>query len=76
MLPHNTSLPTEKKHDRGILLTTSSTRPQESSQMIRYTIKGEIIPTEIPNDQEALRPEPGTEADFEIENNSFTIPPN
>jgi hypothetical protein len=57
------------------LLSTPSTRSQRSSQMIRHTIKGEIIPTEILNEQETLRPDPGAEADFEIENNKFAFSP-
>ncbi|RMZ72554.1 calcium-translocating P-type ATPase PMCA-type [Pyrenophora seminiperda CCB06] len=39
------------------------------------TLKGDMAPTEILNDKEALKPDPGTEADFEVENNKFAFSP-
>lgn len=39
------------------------------------TLKGELGPTEIMNDKEALKPDPGTEAEFEVENNKFAFSP-
>lgn len=39
------------------------------------TLKGELGPTEILNDKDALKPDPGTEADFEVENNKFAFSP-
>jgi hypothetical protein len=57
------------------LLSTPSTRSQRSSQMIRHTTKGEIIPTKILDEQEIPRPDPGAETDFEIENNKFAFSP-
>lgn len=39
------------------------------------TLKGEIGPTEVLNDKDALKPDPGTEADFEVENNKFAFSP-
>ena len=39
------------------------------------TLKGDMGPTEIMNDKEALKPDPGTEADFEVENNKFAFTP-
>ena len=39
------------------------------------TLKGELAPTEILNDQDALKPDPGTEADFVVENNKFAFSP-
>lgn len=37
--------------------------------------KGELAPTEVLNDQDALKPDPGTEADFVVENNKFAFSP-
>jgi Ca2+-transporting ATPase len=39
------------------------------------TVKGDLGPTEILNDKDALKPDPGTEADFEVENNKFAFSP-
>jgi Ca2+-transporting ATPase len=39
------------------------------------TLKGDLGPTEILNDKDALKPDPGTEADFEVENNKFAFSP-
>ncbi|KAH6614024.1 calcium transporting P-type ATPase-like protein [Boeremia exigua] len=39
------------------------------------TLKGEMGPTEVLNDKDALKPDPGTEADFEVENNKFAFSP-
>ena len=39
------------------------------------TLKGDMGPTEVLNDQDALKPDPGTEADFEVENNKFAFSP-
>ncbi|KAF2188206.1 calcium-translocating P-type ATPase [Zopfia rhizophila CBS 207.26] len=39
------------------------------------TLRAEHNPNEILNDQDALRPDPGTEADFEVENNKFAFSP-
>jgi Ca2+-transporting ATPase len=39
------------------------------------TLKGDLGPTEIMNDKDALKPDPGTEADFEVENNKFAFSP-
>ncbi|KAH7398221.1 calcium transporting P-type ATPase-like protein [Pyrenochaeta sp. MPI-SDFR-AT-0127] len=38
-------------------------------------LKGDLGPTEIPDPKEALKPDPGTEADFEVENNKFAFSP-
>jgi Ca2+-transporting ATPase len=38
-------------------------------------LKGEMGPTEVLNDKDALKPDPGTEADFEVENNKFAFSP-
>lgn len=39
------------------------------------TLKGEMGLTEVLNDEDALKPDPGTEADFEVENNKFAFSP-
>jgi Ca2+-transporting ATPase len=39
------------------------------------TVRGEQNPNEVLNDQEALHPDPGTEADFEVANNKFAFSP-
>ncbi|KAF1945231.1 calcium transporting P-type ATPase-like protein [Clathrospora elynae] len=39
------------------------------------TLKGEMGPTEVLNDKDALKPDPGTEAEFEVENNKFAFSP-
>ncbi|KAF3031983.1 hypothetical protein E8E12_003108 [Didymella heteroderae] len=39
------------------------------------TLKGEMGPTKVLNDKDALKPDPGTEADFEVENNKFAFSP-
>ena len=38
-------------------------------------LKGELGPTEVLNDKDALKPDPGTEADFDVENNKFAFSP-
>jgi Ca2+-transporting ATPase len=38
-------------------------------------VRGEHNPNEVLSDQEALRPDPGTEADFEVTNNKFAFSP-
>lgn len=35
----------------------------------------DLGPTEILNDKDALKPDPGTEADFEVDNNKFAFSP-
>ncbi|XPS99861.1 P-type Ca(2+) transporter [Ascochyta lentis] len=39
------------------------------------TLKGEMGPTEVLSDKDALKPDPGTEADFEVQNNNFAFSP-
>ena len=39
------------------------------------TLKGEMGPTEVLSDEDALKPDPGTEADFQVENNKFAFSP-
>lgn len=39
------------------------------------TLKGDLGPTEVLNDKDALKPDPGTEADFHVENNKFAFSP-
>ncbi|KAF3031126.1 hypothetical protein E8E11_002610 [Didymella keratinophila] len=39
------------------------------------TLKGGMGPTEVLNDRDALKPDPGTEADFEVKNNKFAFSP-
>ncbi|PSN61843.1 calcium-translocating P-type ATPase [Corynespora cassiicola Philippines] len=39
------------------------------------TLRGDHQPNEILNDKDALRPDPGTEAEFEVENNKFAFSP-
>lgn len=39
------------------------------------TLKGEMGPQEIMNAKDALHPDPGTEADFQVENNKFAFSP-
>jgi Ca2+-transporting ATPase len=39
------------------------------------TLQGELGPTEVLNDKDALKPDPGTEADFEVQNNKFAFSP-
>ncbi|KAJ4398583.1 plasma membrane calcium [Didymella pomorum] len=39
------------------------------------TLKGDMGATEVLNDKDALKPDPGTEADFEVENNKFAFSP-
>jgi Ca2+-transporting ATPase len=39
------------------------------------TMKGDLGPNEILDDNDALRPDPGTEADFVVENNNFAFTP-
>ncbi|KAF2121398.1 hypothetical protein BDV96DRAFT_594599 [Lophiotrema nucula] len=39
------------------------------------TLRGERSPNEILGDEDALKPDPGTEADFEVENNKFGFSP-
>ncbi|OAL54257.1 calcium transporting P-type ATPase-like protein [Pyrenochaeta sp. DS3sAY3a] len=39
------------------------------------TLRGELGPTEVLNDKDALKPDPGTEAEFEVENNKFAFSP-
>jgi Ca2+-transporting ATPase len=38
-------------------------------------LKGDLAPTEILNSEDALKPDPGTEADFVVENNKFAFTP-
>ncbi|KAF1846763.1 calcium transporting P-type ATPase-like protein [Cucurbitaria berberidis CBS 394.84] len=38
-------------------------------------LRGEMAPTEIMNAKDALKPDPGTEADFQVENNKFAFTP-
>ncbi|CAO2654722.1 Nn.00g114550.m01.CDS01 [Neocucurbitaria sp. VM-36] len=38
-------------------------------------LRGELAPTEVMNSKDALKPDPGTEADFEVENNKFAFTP-
>lgn len=39
------------------------------------TLRGDHNPNEILNDKDALHPDPGTEADFDVENNKFAFSP-
>ncbi|KAF2201261.1 calcium transporting P-type ATPase-like protein [Delitschia confertaspora ATCC 74209] len=39
------------------------------------TLRGDHVPHEVLNDEDALRPDPGTEADFQVENNKFAFSP-
>jgi Ca2+-transporting ATPase len=41
----------------------------------RSALKGEIGPTEVLDDEDALKPDSGTEADFKVENNKFAFSP-
>ncbi|KAL6709997.1 plasma membrane calcium [Coniothyrium glycines] len=38
-------------------------------------LKGDLAPTEILSAKEALKPDPGTEAEFEVDNNKFAFSP-
>ncbi|KAF2873330.1 calcium transporting P-type ATPase-like protein [Massariosphaeria phaeospora] len=53
--------------------TNSSGTYNASSQA--EAIKGEHNPSEILNDKDALRPDPGTEDAFQVENNKFAFSP-
>ena len=68
-------------HSRGNSMD-SNTDNGESNSTGTYvassqgeTLKGEMGPTEVLNDKDALKPDPGTEADFEVENNKFAFSP-
>ncbi|KAF2788731.1 calcium-translocating P-type ATPase [Melanomma pulvis-pyrius CBS 109.77] len=39
------------------------------------TLRGDHNPNDVLNDQDALRPDPGTEAEFEVQNNKFAFSP-
>lgn len=60
----------------------SATEHGESNSSATYvtssqgdTLRGDMGPTEIQNHDDALKPDPGTEADFEVENNKFAFSP-
>ncbi|ORY19018.1 hypothetical protein BCR34DRAFT_595845 [Clohesyomyces aquaticus] len=53
--------------------TASNGTYQPSSQ--GETLRGENSPNEILNDEEALRPDPGTEDEFVVEDNKFAFSP-
>ncbi|KAF2473848.1 calcium transporting P-type ATPase-like protein [Lindgomyces ingoldianus] len=79
--PHNyLSVPGKRSRGNSLDSTTevggsasSNGTYQTSSQ--GETLRGDHNPSEILSDEEALRPDPGTEADFEVQDNKFAFSP-
>lgn len=68
-------------HSRGNSID-SVTEHGESNSSATYvtsaqgdTLKGDLAPSEIPSAEESLKPDPGTEAEFVVENNKFAFSP-
>lgn len=88
--PHNVSSPTQwGQSSQGFLSVPGRSRGNsfdtengESTSSGTYipssqgeTVHGGHAANDVINDKDALRPDPGTEADFEVENNPFAFSP-
>jgi Ca2+-transporting ATPase len=79
--PHNfLSVPSARS--RGNSLDSTNEPGENGSSNGTYiassqgeTLRAEPSPNEILNDEEALHPDPGTEADFEVQDNKFAFSP-
>lgn len=61
----------DSTHEHGESASTGTYIPSSQGD----TLRGDHNPTDFLNDEEALRPDPGTEHDFQVENNKFAFSP-
>jgi len=73
------NVPGARSRDNSMDSTTDNGESNSSGTYVASSqgdaFKGELAPTEVLNDQDALKPDPGTEADFVVENNKFAFSP-
>ncbi|KAH9881910.1 hypothetical protein J1614_001081 [Plenodomus biglobosus] len=68
-------------HSRGNSIDSATEHGESNSSATYVTssrgdaLKGDLAPSEIPSAEESLKPDPGTEAEFEVENNKFAFSP-
>ncbi|KAH9874451.1 hypothetical protein IAQ61_003640 [Plenodomus lingam] len=68
-------------HSRGNSIDSATEHGESNSSATYVTssqgdaLKGDLAPSEIPSAEESLKPDPGTEHEFEVENNKFAFSP-